>query len=277
MSDDVGGEPVDGWAYFGREVLESRKHRGVTQAQLAEAAGYQAPYVSKVEGGQQLGSELFARCCDEYFGTPGYFQRLRRRVAQHGHPTWFLPYLQLEKRATEILDFSSFLVMGILQTYEYAWELFRAHSPRDSFDETKAKVESRLERRHVLERSDPPLLWVVLDEGCLRRAVGEPAVRLGQLQHLLSVAESPHVTLQVLPYDSGAPPASESFTLLRFKEAPEAVYSEARDQGNIMDSPGKVQSASADYDRLRSEALSESRSVTEIRTRIGELSHECNR
>jgi hypothetical protein len=41
-----------------------------------------------------------------------------------------------------------------------------------SQDETEQLVTARMERQVILERTDPPLLWVVIDEHALRRPVG---------------------------------------------------------------------------------------------------------
>ena len=270
IEESPGGEPRDGYAYFGSEVRFAREHKGSTQAQLAEFTTYKVPYVSKVENGQQLGSELFAQGCDEYFNTSGYFTRLRRRVSQHGHPEWFVPYLELEDKAAQILDFSSYLVMGILQTPEYAEALFRAAHPRDSAEVTKSKVEARLQRHGTMERADPPLLWVVLDESCLRRVVGDRSVMYGQVVHLLSEAENPHVTLQVLPFGTGAPPAAESFTLLTFDDSPTVLYSEAQGLGRVIDSARVVATGTSRYERLRADALSPEDSLTMMRKVIEE-------
>ncbi|WP_308294170.1 Scr1 family TA system antitoxin-like transcriptional regulator [Streptomyces sp. ST2-7A] len=51
------------------------------------------------------------------------------------------------------------------------------------------------------------------------------------MEHLLREAEGPNATIQVLPYDSGAPAAAEAFTLLTFEDDEDAapvLYSEAR-------------------------------------------------
>lgn len=47
------------------------------------------------------------------------------------------------------------------------------------------------------------LVFVVLDESCLRRSVGEPAVMNGQLDRLLKFAELPNTVLQIAPFEMG--------------------------------------------------------------------------
>ncbi|HET9118465.1 MAG TPA: Scr1 family TA system antitoxin-like transcriptional regulator [Pseudonocardiaceae bacterium] len=59
-------------------------------------------------------------------------------------------------------------------------------------------------RQALLARASAPQFFAVVDEGALRRPVGEPRVMHRQLQHLLGVAEQPHVTLRVVPLMAGA-------------------------------------------------------------------------
>ena len=116
-----------------------------------------------------------------------------------------------------------------------------------------------------MEKEAPPLLWCVLNEACLRTVVGGPEVMSEQLAHLLTEAESPHITLQVLPFAVGAPPAVESFTLLAFDEGPNIVYTDTALAGQVIDAPEEVEPATAAYDRLRAAALNPDESLAVIR------------
>jgi hypothetical protein len=70
-------------------------------------------------------------------------------------------------------------------------------------DELSAKV-NYSSRQALLARADPPLLYVLLDEGVLHRPVGTPDVMAGQLARLAELSEQTYVTLQVIPYSAGA-------------------------------------------------------------------------
>ncbi|MEW2579983.1 helix-turn-helix domain-containing protein [Streptomyces syringium] len=258
--------PPHGAAYFGAEVRAWRTHQELSQRELGEKTTYSQQYVAKVEAGERLASPEFAAACDVLFGTPGMFARLRERAAQRGYPEWFEPYVRLEQRATTILAYSPTLVMGMLQTESYANAVFRKAHPRDEVEVTAEKVMRRLKRQEVMKVESPPLLWVVLDESCLRRMVGSPAVMSDQLAHLLRAAETPHVTLQVLPYRSGAPASSLPLVLLRFGiDEPDVLYVESPVSGQVIDSAGTVADANVTYDRLRADALSPEESLALIR------------
>ncbi|MBT2383388.1 helix-turn-helix transcriptional regulator [Streptomyces sp. ISL-11] len=258
--------PLNGAAYFGTEVREWRVHLGLSQRELGEKATYGQQYVAKVEAGERLASLEFAVACDKAFGAPGTFARLRERAARRGYPEWFEPYVRLEQRATTILDYSPALVMGILQTERYAHAVFRKAHPRDDLDVTAEKVARRLKRREVMEVENPPLLWVILDEACLRRMIGGPEVMGEQLAHLLREAESPHVTLQVLPFGAGAPASHFAFNVMKFgDDEPDVLYVENPVSGQVIDSAASVADANVTYDRLRADALSPEASLALIR------------
>lgn len=267
-------QPVSGLAYFGREVRIWRTRAGMSQRVLGLEANYGQQYVAKVEAGERLASQAFAKACDRVFGTEGMFARLRAQASQHGYPAWFVPYVQLERQATVILDYSATLIMGLLQTADYARAVFQAAHPREGADKIDAMVDRRLQRREVLQRAAPPLLWCVIDESCLRREVGGPQVLRAQLAHLIREAASPHVTIQVLPYASGAPALHMAFTLLKFDDDPDLLYVENPVSGTVIDSQAVVEDSAAAYDRLRADALSPEASIALIRKVMEELADE---
>ncbi|MFI0709742.1 helix-turn-helix domain-containing protein [Streptomyces inhibens] len=258
---------------FGRDVKQVRLARKLTQKNLGKAAGYSEAYVSRVEAGKMLPrpSEKFAKGCDTAFGTGELFTGLLRRIDEGDHPSWFVPYLNLERKASRILDFSANLVMGILQTEEYARAIFQAYFSREEAEVIEGKVAARLRRREVFERDDPPSLWAILQEACLRTVVGGAEVMAGQLEYLLTAAASPHVKLQIMPFSAGAPAAStKPFTVLRFTDSPTVLYTETRVGGRMHDSAQTVDAALDDYDLLRAHALSPDRSVALIKTLLKE-------
>jgi hypothetical protein len=211
---------------------------------------------------------------DRVAGTPGVYARLRAKLSKQGHPEWFIPYVELEKTAATVEDYSNVFVMGVLQTEEYAEAVFRAAHPRETDAQIKHRVEVRLRRREILEREAPPLLWVILYESVLRAVVGSSAVMAGQLEHLLRMAASPHVSLQVLPFTAGAPASGLSFTLLTQADGTTVLYSETTGQGQVTDSATAVRDWTATYERLRASAESEARSLRLIHSIMEEHANE---
>lgn len=257
---------------FGRDVKQVRLARKLTQKSLGRAAGYSEAYVSRVEAGLLARpSEKFAKGLDIAFGTGELFAGLLRRIDEGDHPSWFVPYLNLERKASRILDYSANLVMGLLQTDDYARAIFRTYFSHEEVEVIEGKVAARLRRREVFERDDPPFLWTILQEACLRTVVGGSEVMTGQLDYLLAAAASPHVKLQIMPFTAGAPAAStKPFTVLRFTDAPTVLYTETRVGGRMNDSVLTVDSALDDYDLLRAHALSPDQSLALIKTLLKE-------
>lgn len=241
---------------FGADVRRVRLGRNLLQRHVARATGYSESYVSQVESGKKLASMTFAVGCDRTFGTNGLIADLLARLDDGEYPSWFGSYLDLERKALQILNYSSTFIMGMLQTSEYAEATLRAGSPRADDEQIASKVAARIRRHESLEGRTPPLVWVVLHEACLRTVVGGRAVMARQLDHLVAEAASPDVTLQVLPFKAGSPAADNAFTLLTFADSPTVLYSDGVQGGRVHDAATVVAGACETFDRLRAHALS---------------------
>ena len=80
-------------------------------------------------------------------------------------------------------------------------------------------VALRIQRQRILARSRPPHLWAVIDETALRRPVLDEETFRTQVKHLLALASSQQVALQVLPLRAGVvAPTGGPFALLRFAD-----------------------------------------------------------
>ncbi|MEU6057541.1 helix-turn-helix transcriptional regulator [Streptomyces sp. NPDC047097] len=256
---------------FVADVQQVRIARKFTLKSLGIATGYSESYVCKVEKGVLIPSDKFAMGCDRAFGTGTLFTRQLRRALASDHPSWFAPYIQLELRAAEILDYSTMFIMGMLQTEEYARATLRAYHPRDGQAVLESRVAGRIRRYEVMERPSPPLLWVVLHEACLHTQVGGREVMAAQLERLVAEAAGPHVTLQVLPFAAGSPVTGAPFTVLTFKDGPSVVQSEGGPLGGrLSEDPKTVANAHQVYHRLRADALSPDASVARIKSMLKE-------
>jgi hypothetical protein len=135
-------------------------------------------------------------------------------------------------------------VPGLLQTEQYARALIRQGSAA-SEEEIARRGELRGSRQEILRRPDAPQLWVVVDEGALRRPVGSATIVREQLKYLIEVTDHPAVTLQILPFQAGAHSAMGGpFTILRFAEPDlaDVVYIEQLTSALYLDKPIEVDS-----------------------------------
>jgi hypothetical protein len=159
----------------------------------------------------------------------------------------------MEARATYISTYQAQLVYGLLQTEEYA----RAVLGVENHKQVDEMVAARMERQRVLERDQPPALWVVLSEAALLLEIGGRDVMRRQLAHLLRFQDDPWVDIQVLPFATGQHTGMMgTFNLLRFDDNPDLFYMDGYDQGHMTADPGVIKERSVGYARLQASALS---------------------
>jgi len=246
-------------AFFGAELRRWRTAAGLSQEQLGQHIGYSGAQVGKVETGERAPSQDFAAGCDHALDASGLFGRIYElaRRWDGGYPSWFSEWVEAERRATSLCTWEPLLVPGLMQTACYARALFEAWRSAGSDDELDQLVSARMERQAILERPGPPSLWVILDEGVLRRRVGSGKIMYDQLAHLADMAERPKVTIQVIPAEIGAHVGLlGAFAIAAAGGgAGRTVYLESPDQGRTTDTPSVVAQVSDTFDALRAEAL----------------------
>jgi transcriptional regulator with XRE-family HTH domain len=174
-------------------------------------------------------------------------------------PPWFEGYLSLESEAARLLAYESEVVPGLLQTEQYAAEILRQSSYTQLPDEAARAAELHRARRGRLVGPDPIRLDAVINEGALRRVVGDRKVMCGQLTRLIETVELPNVALRVLPFAAGAHPGVDgSFTVLEFSDPsnPRIVYLDRMTDTEYLDSLRDVAAYRHAHQRLRESALS---------------------
>jgi hypothetical protein len=156
--------------------------------------------------------------------APGWWHRFADVL-----PGWFQSYVGFEAAASLIRTYEVQFVPGLLQTADYARAVIRLGHARLMPDDVTRRVDLRMQRQHILTKVQPVRLWAVVDEAALRRPIGGLDVMRAQLDHLMSLAKVPSVTLQIIPFGVGGHAAAGgSFSILRFAEQqlPDVVYIE---------------------------------------------------
>ena len=174
-------------ALFADELRAAREQAGLSRDELAGQLNYSASLVAMVEGLHRVPQADFAARCDVVLGTSGTFARLQKRLRVLPFAASFRPFAAYEEAATSLRSFEHSHVPGLLQTAQYARAVLgiRANIPLDGLDDL---VASRLARQGILDRDNPPMLWVVIDEAVLHREVGGPKVMREQLLHLAAMS-----------------------------------------------------------------------------------------
>ena len=178
-------------------------------------------------------------------------------------PSWFEMYLGLEQASAVIRTYEPQLVPGLLQTPEGARAVIQLGNLGASETELERRVALRMKRQKVLTQPGAPNLWAVVDEAALWRLDGRSAMR-EQIQHLIDMTELPNITLQVMPFYSGAHAAvGGPFTILRFSEAdlPDLVYLEQLTSALYLDKDDDVQHYLVVMDRLCIQAKSPAETI----------------
>lgn len=254
-------------AAFGQRLRSMRDERGWTQDELAERMGYSGTHISAVETGRRSPTPHFAQSVDKAFGTGDQFEREGRAVRNTGLLEGFPEYVPHEKRAAEIRLFELGIIPGLLQTPEYAAAITTGAVKRGAITEQQAEERLTLlaGRRAALERTPAPLVFVVLDESCLKRIVGGHQVMRAQLTKLLEFAELPSTVLQVAPYELGERRAFDlPVHLLTLADRTNLAYAESAQRGHLVRETTSVVSMLTAYHQLQAEALSQAASVAVI-------------
>jgi transcriptional regulator with XRE-family HTH domain len=246
-------------ALFGAKVRKHREANGWTQDQLGEKVFCTGDLISKIELAIRTSSREMAADFDRLFGTGEYFQELWHLVNKETLPDWFRPYPDLEAQSTCIRTFGFGLIDGLLQTEDYAREIFRTGQTPEKLDQLLA---TRMKRQEILARGTPPRLWVVLDERALRTGVGGPEIMQGQLAHLIELAQRPNITIQIVPHGRGAYLGLNGpITILSFDEGPEVAYFDNQAGGQLVEEATAVEDCEVRFELIRASALSQEESL----------------
>ncbi|MGH3883332.1 MAG: helix-turn-helix domain-containing protein [Pseudonocardiaceae bacterium] len=229
------------------ELRTLREQAGLSGAEVAKRLGMSPSKISRIETGiSGLQIEDVAALLGLYqvpASTRDELLDLVRRseergwwTRQPGLPQLWRSLIDFEAKATRVQNYEALFVPGLLQTAEYARAIIQGIAPTITVAELDNLVAARMARQALLARASAPQFFAVVDEGALRRPVGEPGVMHRQLQHLLGAAEQPHVMLRVVPLAAGAHAGLRgSFVILEFAEEPALVFVENQSTGLFLE------------------------------------------
>ncbi|MEV3869933.1 helix-turn-helix transcriptional regulator [Streptomyces sp. NPDC049906] len=254
-------------AALGARLRMLREARGWTQDELAEIIGCTGSHVSAVETGRRPATQQFAASADRALGTGDRLEQQSLAVRKSALLEGFPEYVNQERRAVEIRLFETGLIPGPLQTREYAAALESGNVRRGTItpEQAEERVTFLIDRQAALVRSLPPVMFVVLDESCIRREIGGPHIMAAQLESLIRFAEQPHTSLQLAPFPLGERrPFSRSVNLLTMTDGAVLAYLESEAHGYLDRESPSVQRLMREYHQLQTEALSQADSVAMI-------------
>ncbi|PLW73633.1 helix-turn-helix domain-containing protein [Streptomyces sp. SCUT-3] len=217
---------------LGQTLRRFRGEAGMTLDRAAEAVGWTAPKLSRIETANAHIRPADVAALLRVYGMddPEVIAALEGLAKDAGKRGWwqtysgvvsptYADYISLESDADCVREFAPLLVPGLLQAASYARETIAANAITRSPEEVIALAEVRLARQSVLARPERPLkLWAVIHEAALhQRFAVRPHTMREQLRRLLDAAEMPNVTIQVMPLNATPHPGSVSgFSLVGF-------------------------------------------------------------
>ncbi|MGK9459405.1 helix-turn-helix domain-containing protein [Streptomyces sp. G6] len=197
---------------LGTELRKMREAAGLKATEAASLLGVNSVQISQIESGiAGVSEERLRRLAGHYACTDDELISALATMATERTRGWwedyrgtlphsFLDLSELEHHACHRWDVDFLHVPGLLQTADYAQALFSYVNPQFSDDEIQRWVDHRLKRRVIIERADPTPYEAVIHEAALRIKVGDNAGMRAQLDHILSLSESDHVTVRVIPF-----------------------------------------------------------------------------
>ncbi|GED86545.1 transcriptional regulator [Streptomyces sp. 6-11-2] len=264
-----------------RGLKSLRTRAGLTQSEVAKRAGVSVGTVNRYETWQDR-AKLRVPTVSALAETCGATVREREALIQlvrNQENGWWMdhpavpevidPLLSFEDVAEYEHVFANALVPGLLQTRNYALALHRAQDARLESDVIESRVDARIRRQAILDRTPAVHLWVIIDDAVLRRNVGGPGVMTEQIDHMQVMAQRPNVDIQVLRFGAGAHAGGSGghFVILGRDDESDplssvnVVYLELHRRGLYLDAPEEVQNYKLMFDYLRSQASDTSASL----------------
>jgi transcriptional regulator with XRE-family HTH domain len=245
---------------FGAMLRYYRERAGLSRTELASQISKSVSLIQAIELGQRVATAEVTDDLERALTADGALSHLREEIGDglgyQPYPSWFEDWVASERQAKKLRWFGSLLVPGLLQTEEYARAIFRTRFGVTD-EEVDEQVAARLKRREILQRDEPPNLWVIVDESVLRRSIGGRHIMREQVIHLVEASRCPHVSVQVISADVGAHRGlwAGGFAIADFEDAPAAGYQETACQGQFVERSEDIETLIDCWDTLVREAL----------------------
>jgi transcriptional regulator with XRE-family HTH domain len=208
-------------ADLGAQLRQLRESARLSGKDLAERLRWQASKISRLENARQTATEddivLWGRAVQ---ATPEAIEELVEQASAllERQDSWRqrhrsgLAALQedireMEARTALLRVFEPGVVIGLLQTTEYARSIFtRIKRLYNAPDEIDAAIRVRMQRQEILYDQNKKFRFV-LPEATLRYRLAPLDVMRGQLDRLLAVTALPNVEFGVIPFEAPLPSA----------------------------------------------------------------------
>lgn len=227
-----------------------------SRGDLAGRCNYSVSVVSNILGFQRAPTVPNGEAFDKAFKLTDMFATKARAIRGESFPPAFRSFTEDEKRAADLFIFEHSLVPGLFQTDRYARAILGRH-PNTNDVMVRERVSGRLARQEILTREEPPppRVWALLDEGALRRRVGDVETMHDQCVRLLELSDLPNVTIQVIQGLEGHVGLLGAFTIAEWPGQGGIVNVEDISDGRVCDDPAVVAHVWLTFRAMQTEAL----------------------
>ncbi|RCG33007.1 XRE family transcriptional regulator [Sphaerisporangium album] len=258
MRDGEMPEPESPGARFGAELRRLREEAGLSQEAVATRLQVTQTHVSRLEKGKRTPQPGQAEILDRLFGLTDkeYFVGLRQRItARPSGPGWYLRWVEeIEPEATVLRSWDPLLIPGLLQTEAYA-RVIMSGAACTTPDDVVSRVETRMQRKGILDRERPPTIWALVDDWVLRRPIGGEAVMREQLDYLLEMSGRHNISVQLVPGEACCTAGLTSgFVLAQLPDGAVVVSVESAGRGEVSVDRELVAHVWGAYEKIRAEA-----------------------
>ncbi len=205
----------DARAALGARLRELRRAAHLSGVDLAARCGWHSSKISRIERGKQAPSESdladWCAACDSMAVLDDLVASLRnlramylewQRTLAAGHAHRQRQSIKVEGETRLIRWYDPDTMPGLLQTEGYARAILRVCiSMIGGRDDLEEAVAMRMARKGVLERAGHRF-HILIGEAALYPTVGDSAVMVTQLEHLLGELGRPNLRLGVIPLDT---------------------------------------------------------------------------
>jgi transcriptional regulator with XRE-family HTH domain len=267
----VRSNPTGRQLRMGAELRKLRERAGLTTAQAGQLLGVKPNQISNMEAGRAGVSAERVRtmACTYDCSDTALIEALARMTGDRRRGWWeeyreilpapLLDLAELEHHAHALRDSTTARIPGLLQTREYALEVFRQAVTELSPPDIEHRLSFRIKRQAILFREDDPTPYeAIIHEAALRMKVGGPTVARQQLHHLLDMSERDHVTLRAITFDVGAYPGSGQSIAYACGPVPQldTVQLDQSHGAAFVDAEGQLHKYRTLFARVRAVALS---------------------
>ncbi|WP_242900694.1 helix-turn-helix domain-containing protein [Actinomadura terrae] len=235
------------WHFISTQLRFHREQRGLSEQQVADMIDRTRSVVSRYESGTIRLPIKIARIIDREWKTNFLFTRLVGFASAAHDGDWLVGLADWERRATRLRLWELVLIPGLFQTEAYARALLGAGLDGN----LEEWLQVRMERQKlVFEREDPPHIAALINWACLAQPIGDKEIMRGQIEHLIKLADLPHVGIRLVQADAKAHTGLDGAFELLTVDSRDVVYTDDPEEGRLIISPPDVQRYALRYDRI---------------------------